>query len=75
MSRNTNNLVAQGPQIKQAMENFKAEVANELGLTQRIQSTGYENMTSRECGSIGGLMTKRLVQIAEQSLAGGRTTP
>lgn len=72
MSRNTNDLVAQGPQIKQAMDNFKNEVANELGLTQRIQSTGYENMTSRECGSIGGLMTKRLVQIAEQQLAGGK---
>lgn len=73
MSRNTNNLVAQGPQVKQAMENFKGEVANELGLNERINTVGYENMTSRECGSIGGLMTKRLVQMAEQALSGQTT--
>lgn len=69
MSRNTNDLVAEGQNIKQAMENFKGNVATELGLTDRINSVGYENMTSRECGSIGGLMTKRLVQIAEQAIS------
>ncbi|WP_240321487.1 alpha/beta-type small acid-soluble spore protein, partial [Paenibacillus sp. O199] len=30
----------------------------------------YGNYTSRETGSLGGYITKRLVQIAEQSLAG-----
>jgi small acid-soluble spore protein D (minor alpha/beta-type SASP) len=72
MSRNNNEYVGQGSNVRQAMESFKAEVANELGLTERIQTTGYENMTTRECGSIGGTMTKRMVQIAEQSLAGRR---
>lgn len=68
MSRNTNNYV--GNNVRQAMENFKAEVATELGLNERINSVGYENMTTRECGAIGGTMTKRLVQLAEQAIAG-----
>jgi hypothetical protein len=72
MSRNNNEYVGQGANVRQAMESFKAEVATELGLTERIQNTGYENMTTRECGSIGGTMTKRMVQIAEQQLAGRR---
>lgn len=57
------------PGVKKALENFKTEVASEIGLTSKIQSVGYENMTSRECGSIGGFMTKKMVQMAEQALA------
>lgn len=72
MSRNNNNYVGTGTNVRQAMESFKTEVATELGLNERIQSVGYENMTTRECGAIGGTMTKRMVQIAEQSLSGNR---
>jgi small acid-soluble spore protein D (minor alpha/beta-type SASP) len=73
MSRNNNSYVGEGSNVRQAMEGFKAEVATELGLTERIQSVGYENMTTRECGSIGGTMTKRMVQIAEQAISGNQT--
>ncbi|AVX20950.1 MAG: small, acid-soluble spore protein, alpha/beta type [Bacillota bacterium] len=66
--RNTNQPAVPG--AKRALEQFKMEVANEIGLAGKIQTVGYENMTSRECGSIGGWMTKKMVQLAEQALAG-----
>jgi hypothetical protein len=52
-----------------ALEQLKYEIAQELGIS--IPQDGYQgNMTSYENGSIGGYITKRLVTIAEQQLAG-----
>ncbi|CAI6077847.1 alpha/beta-type small acid-soluble spore protein [Cohnella sp. JJ-181] len=66
-SGNSNNLVV--PQASNALEQLKYEVAQELGIS--IPQDGYGgNMLTRENGSIGGSITKRLVQIAEQQLAG-----
>jgi hypothetical protein len=66
-SRSSNQLVV--PQATQALDQLKYEVAQELGIA--IPQDGYYgNMTSRDTGSIGGGITKRLVQIAEQQLAG-----
>jgi len=59
------------PQADQAMENFKNEIANELGLAQRIQSVGYPNMTPKETGHIGGQMVKRMIELVENSMSGG----
>ncbi|MFB5267400.1 small, acid-soluble spore protein, alpha/beta type [Paenibacillus enshidis] len=64
---NSNNLVVK--QASGALEQLKYEVAQELGIA--IPQDGYQgNMTSYENGSIGGFITKRLVTIAEQQLAG-----
>lgn len=66
-SSNSNNLVV--PRATGALEQLKYEVAQELGIS--IPQDGYQgNMTSYENGSIGGYITKRLVTIAEQQLAG-----
>lgn len=63
----SNNLVVK--QASGALEQLKYEVAQELGIS--IPQDGYQgNMTSYENGSIGGFITKRLVTIAEQQLAG-----
>ena len=43
---------------------------NSTPATRRSLGEYYGNYTSRETGSLGGYITKRLVQIAEQSLAG-----
>ncbi|GIP43287.1 small acid-soluble spore protein [Paenibacillus sp. J45TS6] len=52
-----------------ALEQMKYEIAQELGIS--IPQDGYQgNMTSYENGSIGGYITKRLVTIGEQQLAG-----
>jgi hypothetical protein len=67
-SRSSNQLVV--PQATQALDQLKFEVAQELGI--QIPQDGYYGyMTSRDTGSIGGNITRRLVQIAEQQLAGG----
>jgi small, acid-soluble spore proteins, alpha/beta type len=52
-------------QAKAALDQFKMEVANELGVNLKQGYNG--DLTSREAGSIGGEMTKRLVaQAANQ---------
>jgi len=61
--RNTNTPAVQG--ASQALDQFKYEIANEMGL----QLGG--DRTSRENGSVGGEMTKRLIQFAEQNLKNG----
>lgn len=55
------------PEAKAAINRLKAEAAAENGIT---LNEGYNgNLTTREAGSIGGSITKKLVQIAEQSLS------
>ena len=57
------------------LDEFKYEVASELGLTDKIQSQGWANMTSRECGHvggrIGGSMVKTMIRRAEENLKNG----
>ncbi|WP_141500296.1 alpha/beta-type small acid-soluble spore protein [Paenibacillus luteus] len=66
-SRSSNQLVV--PQATAALDQLKYEVAQELGIA--IPQDGYYgNMATKDAGSIGGYITRRLVQIAEQSLAG-----
>ncbi|MEW6244980.1 MAG: alpha/beta-type small acid-soluble spore protein [Bacillota bacterium] len=61
------------PEAKQALSAFKYEIANEIGV--RPPAHGYwGELTSRDCGAVGGQMVKRMIEIAERSLA-GRTTP
>lgn len=56
------------PQASMALDQMKYEVAQELGIA--IPQDGYwGNYTSRDCGAIGGHITRRLVQIAEMQLA------
>ena len=62
MNNKTNKLVVDG--AKQAIEQMKYEIANELGVTMG------PNATSRANGSVGGEITKRLVQMGEQQLGG-----
>lgn len=58
------------PQAKAALQSMKAEAAQSLGV--QIPADGYYgNVTSRDAGSLGGYITKKLVQIAEQQLSGG----
>ena len=40
-------------------ETLKYEIAEELGLTQKIEECGWSGLTAEETGRIGGLMTKR----------------
>jgi hypothetical protein len=57
------------PQAMAALDQMKFEVAQELGI-QLPQDGYYGHMATRDVGHIGGNMTRKLVQIAEQTLAG-----
>ena len=45
-----------------ALEQMKMEVANEVGVANQVQSKGWANMTSADCGRVGGNMVKKMVQ-------------
>ena len=68
MSNNNNNKTAV-PQAKQALNQMKLEIANELGMAD-YQQVDKGNLTARQNGYVGGYMTKKLVELAEQQMAG-----
>lgn len=45
------------------LDQFKYEIADELGLTEKINSQGWPNMTTRECGQIGGKIGGNMVKV------------
>ncbi len=53
-------------EAKAALEQFKKEAANEVGVT---LNNGYNgDLTARQAGSIGGQMVKKMVESYENSL-------
>ena len=62
-SNNKTNLSAEA---KNALYNFKMETAREVGVNLKQGYNG--DLTSRQAGSIGGQMVKKLVQKAENQL-------
>ena len=66
---NNNNNQKVVPQAKQALNQMKLEIANELGMA-NYQQMDKGNLTARENGYVGGYMTKKLVEMAEQQMAG-----
>ncbi|MDR0880029.1 MAG: alpha/beta-type small acid-soluble spore protein [Clostridioides sp.] len=57
------------PGAKQALNQMKMEIASELGMSD-YQGMDKGNLPSRANGYVGGYMTKRLVEMAEQQMAG-----
>ena len=63
---NNNSSRMEVPQAKEAMDKFKMEVANELGVPLK---NGYNgDLTSREAGSIGGEMVRQMIKKQEESM-------
>ncbi len=58
MSNTNNNNKIVVPEAKAAMEQFKMEAANEVGVN--LQKGYNGNLTSREAGSVGGQMVKKM---------------
>ena len=66
MSNNSNRTNV--PEAKEAMDKFKMEVANEIGVP---LTNGYNgNLTSAQNGSVGGYMVKKIIESYERQLAG-----
>ncbi len=64
MTNKSNRLVVPG--AKEAIEQMKYEIANELGVKMGPDAT------SRDNGSVGGEITKRLVQMGQQNISGSK---
>ena len=64
MARSNNKIVV--PEAKAAMEKFKMEAANEVGVNLK---NGYNgDITARQAGSVGGQMVKKMIQAYENGL-------
>ncbi len=68
-NNNNNNNRTVVPEAKQALNQMKLEIANELGMAD-YQQMDKGNLTARQNGYVGGYMTKKLVEMAEQQMSG-----
>ena len=64
-SKNSNKLNI--PEAKAAMNKFKMEAASEVGVNLKQGYNG--DLTSREAGSVGGQMVKKMIQSYEQGMS------
>ena len=66
---NTKNGSNQGmvPEARAAMDRFKMEAAAEVGVNLKQGYNG--DLTSRQAGSVGGQMVKKMIESYEQNLA------
>ncbi len=63
-SKNTNKLNV--PEARAALNKFKMEAASEVGVNLKQGYNG--DLTSREAGSVGGQMVKKMIESYEKSL-------
>ena len=63
-TKNTNKLNV--PQARAAMDKFKMEAANEVGVNLKDGYNG--DLTSRQAGSVGGQMVKKMIESYEKNL-------
>ncbi len=65
-TNNTNKIGV--PEAKEAMDRFKMEVADELGVP--LSKDGYNgNLTSYQNGSVGGHMVRKMIEAQEKAMA------
>ncbi len=69
MSRRSSN-TPEVPQAKDALDRFKFEVANEIGVPLKQGYNG--DLTSRENGSVGGEMVRQMIRRQEEEMSGRR---
>ena len=71
MANNNNNSGSnriEVPHAKEALNRFKYEVANEIGVPLKQGYNG--DLTSRQNGSVGGEMVRRMIRRQEEQMAG-----
>ncbi|MDD6396189.1 MAG: alpha/beta-type small acid-soluble spore protein [Acutalibacteraceae bacterium] len=65
MANKTSNRIVV-PEAREALNRFKMEAANEVGVN---LNQGYNgNLTAREAGSVGGQMVKKMIEAYENSM-------
>ena len=68
MNQNSSQQKVNVPEARAALDNMKFEIARELGINFKQGYNG--DLTSRENGSVGGYMVRRLIEQAEKQMAG-----
>ena len=66
MSYNKSSSKLNVPEAKAAMDKFMMEAASEVGVNLKDGYNGH--LTSREAGSVGGQMVKKMIESYEKSL-------
>ena len=54
------------PEAREALNKFKMEAANEVGVT--LQQGYNGDLTSKQAGSVGGQMVKKMIESYENSI-------
>ncbi len=68
MASNKNRIVV--PEAKQALDQFKMQAASEVGVN---LNNGYNgDITSKQAGSVGGQMVKKMIEKYENDLKAGK---
>ena len=62
----TSNNKAVVPEAKEALDRFKMEVTQEVGVNLKQGYNG--DITAREAGSVGGMMVKKMIEAYENSM-------
>ncbi len=64
MSRKSNNIM--NPNAREAMDRFKMEAASQVGVNLKQGYNG--DLTSRQAGSVGGQMVKKMIEAYENGM-------
>ena len=67
-NKNSSSTRTEVPEARDAMDRFKMEVADELGVNLKQGYNG--NITAKEAGSIGGEMVRKMIKKQEEEMAG-----
>ena len=67
-NKNSSSNRVEVPEARDAMDRFKMEVANELGVNLKQGYNG--DITARDAGSIGGEMVRKMIKRQEEQMAG-----
>ena len=66
MNQNSSQQKVNVPEARAALDNMKFEIASELGINLKQGYNG--DLTSREAGSVGGQMVKKMIESYEKNL-------
>jgi hypothetical protein len=66
MATNNRTLI---PEARYGLDQFKLEIASEVGIT-NYETIDKGNLTSRQNGTVGGNMVKKMVESYERGIAG-----
>ncbi|MCI8875592.1 MAG: alpha/beta-type small acid-soluble spore protein [Lachnospiraceae bacterium] len=70
MANSNNSNRVEVPEAKEALNRFKQEVASELGVPLKEGYNG--DLTSRQAGSIGGEMVRKMIRSQEEKMSSGQ---